>query len=82
MNDDNGSPWAYYTPGDWDRPLNKATRAREFNELKTWAEGFKLTTPVPRDLMEIITKDEGKRLEIAMRGVSLIREEGKDGKQA
>ena len=68
-----------YTPGDWDRPLNQTTRARELNELTTWARRFKVTTPVPRDLVEIITKDEGKRLEVAMRDVSLSRE-GKNGK--
>ncbi|KAL2149700.1 hypothetical protein VTH82DRAFT_8352 [Thermothelomyces myriococcoides] len=45
---------------------NRATKAKEIKltELKKFAENFKLSTPVPKDLISIITKDPAKQKQI------------------
>jgi hypothetical protein len=71
----------YYMPkvggpahiADIDRLLTKAKIACEVSEMKTWAENFKLSTPIPQDLVPLLAKDDGKQLEIVMNNVSLGR---------
>jgi hypothetical protein len=46
-------------------------RASDVNELKQWAEGFKINKPIPIDLLPILAKNDAKQMEIVMKNVSL-----------
>ncbi|ROT43371.1 hypothetical protein SODALDRAFT_37602 [Sodiomyces alkalinus F11] len=47
----------------------KADKEVKLTELKKFAEGFKLSTPVPTDLISIITKDPTKQKEIQAKAI-------------
>lgn len=46
----------------------------KLQELKKFAEGFKLSTPVPRDLISIIAKDPAKQKQIQQKALDDIHE--------
>jgi hypothetical protein len=45
--------------------------ASDVNEMKQWAEGFKINKPIPIDLLPILVKNGAKQMEIVMKNVSL-----------
>ncbi|KAL2127780.1 hypothetical protein VTI74DRAFT_10175 [Chaetomium olivicolor] len=61
---------------------NRTSRAKvdkevKLTELKKFAESFKLTTPVPKDLISIIAKDPAKQKQIQEKVQQNIAEEAK-----
>lgn len=42
----------------------KSERTRQFAELKKFGQSFKVTHPLPKDILPILTKDEQKQKEI------------------
>ncbi|SCV36395.1 uncharacterized protein FFB14_06074 [Fusarium fujikuroi] len=46
----------------------KADKEAQFTELKKFAQGFKLATPVPSDLVDILSNDPSKQKEIIEKG--------------
>jgi hypothetical protein len=61
-------------PVTTDESLKQANRASTVNEMKQWAEDFKINKPIPRDLVLLLAKDGVKQLEIVMKNVILERE--------
>jgi hypothetical protein len=49
------------------------SRASDVDEMKQWAEGFKVNKPIPNDLLPILAKDGAKQMEIVMKNMSLGR---------
>ncbi|KAL2759523.1 hypothetical protein ACRALDRAFT_2038380 [Sodiomyces alcalophilus JCM 7366] len=52
----------------------KADKEVKLTELKKFAQGFKLSTPVPTDLISIITKDPAKQKEIQAKALQNAEE--------
>ncbi|KAJ4307227.1 poly(A)-binding protein binding protein [Collariella sp. IMI 366227] len=55
----------------------KVDKEVKLTELKKFAESFKLTTPVPKDLISIIAKDPAKQKQIQEKVQANIEEEAK-----
>ncbi|CAI2177489.1 19956_t:CDS:10 [Funneliformis geosporum] len=47
-------------------------------ELLKWGQTFKLNSPLPQDLIPILTKDESKRQQLAAKSVAALNEKGKE----
>jgi hypothetical protein len=62
-------------PTQADRPLGRAKIATEVAEMKQWVESIKLNTPIPRDLLPLLAKDDAKQMEIVLRHMSLEHDE-------
>jgi hypothetical protein len=64
------------------RTFARENKAVKLNDLKKFAMSFKLHTPIPNDLLPVLSKDEEKqrRLEASARQQALIHELG-DGKE-
>jgi hypothetical protein len=61
-----------------DRNLNPSSRQKEIYEMKQWAENLRLNTPLPRDLLPLLSKDGAKQMEILLTNMSLGTEEKKE----
>lgn len=56
----------------------KADKEVKLTELKKFADGFKLSTPVPGDLVSIIAKDPSKQKEIQAKAIKNAEEVAKE----
>jgi hypothetical protein len=46
-------------------------RASKTNEMRQWAEGYKVNKPIPSDLLLLLAKDEAKQMKLVMKNMSL-----------
>jgi hypothetical protein len=56
---------------------DRCTRQKEVHEMKQWVDNLILSTPLPRDLLSLLAKDDTKQMEIVLRNMSLGTEEKK-----
>lgn len=56
------------------RKIARQDKAVKLNDLKKFAENFKLHTPVPKDLVPILAKDKGKQEEIVKKADKNVQE--------
>ncbi|KAH7401217.1 hypothetical protein BKA66DRAFT_405370 [Pyrenochaeta sp. MPI-SDFR-AT-0127] len=46
-------------------------RATEMRDLKQWSDSIQIITPIPKDLLPILAKDEVKQMEIVLKTMKL-----------
>lgn len=56
------------------RTLQRESKAVKLNDLKKFAQNFKLNTPVPSDLVPILAKDETKQAQIVEKALRTVQE--------
>ena len=54
------------------RTMAKRDKAVKLNDLKKFAQNFKLHTPVPNDLIPILAKDKGKQTQIVQKALQTV----------
>jgi hypothetical protein len=59
------------TPRDTLDKNQALARASDVDEMKQWAQGFKVNKPIPVDLLPTLAKDNAKQMEIVMKNMSL-----------
>jgi hypothetical protein len=59
------------TPRDTLDKNQALARASDVDEMKQWAQGFKVNKPIPVDLLPILARDNVKQMEIVMKNMSL-----------
>jgi hypothetical protein len=59
---------------DRQRSIARENKAVKLNDLKKFALNFKLSTPVPQDLVPILAKDENKQAAIVERALRQVEE--------
>jgi hypothetical protein len=59
------------TPRDTLDKNQALARASDVDEMKQWAQGFKVNKPIPVDLLPTLAKDNAKQIEIVMKNMSL-----------
>jgi hypothetical protein len=56
------------------RQAARHSKAVKLNDLKKFAQSFKLHTPVPQDLVPILAKDKGKQEKIVEKALRIVEE--------
>ena len=59
---------------DHQRKMARQDKAVKLNDLKKFAENFKLHTPVPQDLVPILAKEKSKQDEIVQKALQQVQE--------
>lgn len=59
---------------DHQRKVARQDKAVKLNDLKKFAENFKLHTPVPQDLVPILAKEKSKQDEIVQKALQQVQE--------
>ncbi|KAF2004854.1 hypothetical protein P154DRAFT_425781 [Amniculicola lignicola CBS 123094] len=57
------------------RSIQRESKAVKLNDLKKFAQNFKLNTPVPNDLVPILAKDETKQQQIVEKALRAVEEQ-------